>query len=134
VKGVGIVAANGRTCIVDPTLARFLIEKLAHPFEHVVRFVSKYAADRRRLGIALFRLSVRDMKVTGDSKEIAFGHFDSIVTATVCRTLGTVVEDSKRATVLSHVPIALNAHSVPLMKPSARSFANILSRNPRDTS
>ena len=61
----------------------------------MVLLVPQDASIRRGLGVSALCLLVRDTEVLCYAQEIALGHFDSIVTAAIRRTLRTVVHHSE---------------------------------------
>ena len=106
---IRIFAANRRTGLINGALTFLLIEKLADLTEDMVLLVSQHESIRRCFGVFPLCLFIRDTEVLCYAQEVALGHFDSIVTAAIGRTLGTVVHHSKctrafavRTTIYAH--------------------------------
>jgi hypothetical protein len=78
--------------VIDGAPAFFGIQKLTHLLEDVVLLMAKYSAVRRFLGVAALGLFVGNTEVIGYAQQIAFGHIDAIVAATVSGALVAVVQ------------------------------------------
>ena len=93
---VRVTTADRRANVIDSALTFLCIEKLTHMLEDVVFLVSQYPALGRSLRVASLGLLVGNAKMLRDSQEVTLGHFDAIITATIGRTLRTVVHHRQR--------------------------------------
>jgi hypothetical protein len=73
------------------------IQKNADRFEDVVFLVAKHAVASGYLGVAALGLVIIYIEMFGQSLDISARDIDSIITATVSRTLEAIEEDTKRA-------------------------------------
>jgi hypothetical protein len=87
---IGILAADAGPRVIDGAAPFLAIEELAHTLEDVVFLVAEYTVAKGDFGVAFFGFFVGETEVFGEAGDVTAGHFNTIVTAAISRTLETI--------------------------------------------